>query len=479
MRKILYSALLASTCFVASSCADWFDINPNTDVTAEKLFSTEDGYYSALQGVYVSMTKQSSYGEEFTFGFMDQLAQIYDYMPDGISNPNAIYTYNGNNAYGSKSRIENIWKSSYNAIANTNNLIKWLDKQGSSVVKNPQNLKMLYGEAYALRAFLHFDILRAWGEMSYSYNPIEEVKVMPYRTEANSDRKPLLKTSEVIANILSDLGKAREYLSYEKDMNIKKSAVMHDDRRFRLNYHAVNAMLARVHSYNQNSEEAIKYAKEVIENCGLELVTGNDQDPALYAETIFGLNLDKMEELIKSKFTEGDKLTTHLYTNIQKYETIFGVSGTSVGDMRAKSTAFFRFQGEGKIITRKYTTNNNKIIPLIRLPEMYYILTEMSPIDECAEYINTVRNKRGYSISNNVRIANESERVNALNDEYRKEFFAEGQYFFFLKKYGISDLKYAGGVHLGKERYVFPLPDAEKEYGWIEEEEQEESKEGK
>lgn len=477
MRKILYSIFLTSACFFASSCSDWFDINPNTDVTAEKLFSTEDGYYSALQGVYVSMTKSSSYGEDFTFGFIDQLTQIYDMVPNASSNPNDIYTYSSDNSYGSKGRIEELWKSSYNAIANTNNLIKWLDKQGASIVKDSENLKKLYGEAYALRAFLHFDILRAWGEMSYAYNPVEETKIMPYRTEANADRKPLLKTSEIISKVLTDLEKAKEYLSFEKKLDFKKVKAFGEDRTFRLNYHAVNAMLARVHSYNHNSEEAIKYAKEVIENCGLTLATGNEQDPALYSETIFGINLYKMDESIRSKFSEGGKFTLHLYTNIQKYEKIFGVSGTSVGDMRAKSTAFFRNQGEGKIITRKYTTNDKNVIPLIRLPEMYYILAEMVPVNEAAQYINFIRNKRGYSISNNVKVTNEEERINALNDEYIKEFFAEGQYFFFMKRHGISELKYTDGISLNKERYVFPLPDAEKEYGWTDEDE--ENKEGK
>ena len=74
----------------------------------------------------------------------------------------------------------------------------------------------------------------------------------------------------------------------------------------------------------------------------------------------------------------------------------------------------------------------------------------------------------------------EENRLNALSREYRKEFYGEGQYFWFLKAHGITGpLSYCSdGVTLVAENFVFPLPDAEVQYGWTEENEQkEESKE--
>jgi hypothetical protein len=56
-----------------------------------------------------------------------------------------------------------------------------------------------------------------------------------------------------------------------------------------------------------------------------------------------------------------------------------------------------------------------------------------------------------------------------LNEEYRKEFYAEGQYFWFLKTHGlVGKLKHKESVTLTEESFIFPLPDAEKEYGWVE-----------
>ena len=100
---------------------------------------------------------------------------------------------------------------------------------------------------------------------------------------------------------------------------------------------------------------------------------------------------------------------------------------------------------------------------------MYYIVCETSEGDEAAEYVNTVRNKRGISISKNVTCNTKEEIIDALNKEYRKEFYAEGQYFWFLKSHGLTGpLVHNSGVTLVEESFIFPLPDNEKEYGWTE-----------
>ena len=72
-------------------------------------------------------------------------------------------------------------------------------------------------------------------------------------------------------------------------------------------------------------------------------------------------------------------------------------------------------------------------IPLIRLAEMYYILAESVALSECGQYINAVKNARGISRAYDVGTdVTEEQRLEELNKEYQKEFFAEGQYFYFL-----------------------------------------------
>ncbi|MBS9768813.1 MAG: hypothetical protein KGV44_14920, partial [Flavobacteriaceae bacterium] len=104
----------------------------------------------------------------------------------------------------------------------------------------------------------------------------------------------------------------------------------------------------------------------------------------------------------------------------------------------------------------------------------YYIMCEATPLASASTYVNTVRNKRGISASSNVSFGSEADRTKALREEYRKEFYAEGKYFFFLKHKGyIGAIEYSPTTTLIAENYVFPLPDAEKEYGWTANEERE------
>lgn len=94
-------------------------------------------------------------------------------------------------------------------------------------------------------------------------------------------------------------------------------------------------------------------------------------------------------------------------------------------------------------------------------------MCECAPLDEAGDYINEVRQKRGISRANNYTFTNDSERIEALNLEYRKDFYAEGQYFHFLKLHEMTTfLNCPITSGMTTQQYVFPLPDAEKEYGW-------------
>ena len=62
--------------FSLSSCSEWLDVTPNTDLPAKELFTTETGFQSALAGLYITMTEEDTYGKNLTFGLMDQLVQM-------------------------------------------------------------------------------------------------------------------------------------------------------------------------------------------------------------------------------------------------------------------------------------------------------------------------------------------------------------------------------------------------------------------
>ena len=124
------------------------------------------------------------------------------------------------------------------------------------------------------------------------------------------------------------------------------------------------------------------------------------------------------------------------------------------------------YDDEDVAISRKYIKNDEEEIPLIRLSEMYYICCESAPLDQAATYINEVRQKRGISRSNDLSFTTEQSRIDALNLEYRKDFYAEGQYFHFLKRFAEPTFLNCPLDNMTEAQYIFPLPDAEREYGW-------------
>ena len=469
MKKYINTIILGLVGLLSfQSCSEWLDVTPNTDLPAKELFTTENGFQSALAGLYIAMTEEDTYGKNLSFGLTDQLAQMYDKLPDGTTDRNSVYIYDRetSGAYNTKGVLANTWRAQYNIIANANNLLKWWDLNSEVVLLDTIKRSMIRGEALALRAFLHFDLLRGWGPVNYAGNAeAREMKCMPYRTVADHSKQPLLPAKDVVERIINDLKAAKECLSYEKKLDLGSDL---ENRNLRFNYHAINAMLARVYNYAGEKDSAAIYARMVIDECGLTLQSGNDNDPILSKEVILGLNMYELEDNLSEYFAVGEKMNTKYYLNIPTLNLLFESVGSESEDMRAKGTAFYRNNEQQCAISLKYVENKNGIIPLVRLPEMYYIACEATEWGgDAAVYVNNVRNKRGISKAKDVSCDTDELRIAALNKEYRKEFYGEGQYFWFLKTHGIvGALAHCPEVILAEENFVFPLPDAELEYGW-------------
>lgn len=88
------------------------------------------------------------------------------------------------------------------------------------------------------------------------------------------------------------------------------------------------------------------------------------------------------------------------------------------------------------------------------------------------EYINKVRNARGISRTYDIiynSMYTDSYRIEVLLKEYQKDFFAEGQFFYFLKRHNQSTFYRCPVSQMSY--YVFPIPDDEIEFGTMESDE--------
>ena len=132
----------------------------------------------------------------------------------------------------------------------------------------------------------------------------------------------------------------------------------------------------------------------------------------------------------------------------------------SVADVRrSKQWVDLKKNGQDIYVCKKFYQTERDAkneIPLIRLTEMYFIVMEATTsATEANQLYGEYASTRG--VSSNVDLT--SNRENVLKKEFNKEFYAEGQMFFFYKRTGAtSALDYS---QLKPESYVVPLPERE------------------
>ena len=302
---------------------------------------------------------------------------------------------------------------------------------------------------------------------------------VPYRTKVGQEQIAPMSADSLVIKIEADLREANSLL-------VNDPCVWNNDtwqpeylrfRQHRLNKWAVRGLMARFFLYTNRPDSAAHYALDVVEHCGRSLVTNMSNDHALFDESLFTLHYANMTDDLQNYFSSelhGDSQTQKLITP-GNLEYIFETTGEGANDIRGRSGQGFLIQNN-VCMSRKFLTIENAEydykVPLIRLAEMYYILAETLTGMDAVNYYNDIRNSRGVSSIYNLHapFATEAEKVKRLTKEYAKEFFGEGQYFFFLKRHQASEIEvgYDDHVFPMEERfYEFEIPDAEKEYGLV------------
>ena len=468
MNKLVYIICLALTLV---ACDDWLDVSPKTYVEEEELFSKEQGFKEALTGIYIKMTDQSLYGKELTYGFMDILAQRYANPQNQYADyddPAVWYTYPSTRTEG---YTTSFWSGHYNLIANLNNLLINIDKYGDAI-KSDGYRDIIKGEVIGLRSYLYLDLLRMFGPI---YKDNASSPAIPYRTEFNRDVVKLSSASTVIDNIIRDLKEAETLLENDP-MNISFNANyvptgFLDNRFNRMNKYAVKAAMARAYLWKGDKANAASKAQEVIEaknaagNSMFSLITDNTQDKLGSTELIFALNMDSetFADVVENDFFVSS-WSYYVLMDLSKLYAIFDTSVDGMNDMRIKEGTGFSITTAGAY-TLKYTQKGLlspallNTMPLIRLPEMYYIMAECATdLDDSAAWLSLVREARGID---SVEFTSETDKMNQIEKEYRKELYAEGQLWYFYKRLGYKTFLYCPVENMTESNYRFAIPDDE------------------
>ena len=476
MERYIKIMILLAFFAVNVSCESWLDVQPVDSVSEEQLFETESGFMQALNGVYVEMNQSSLYGGELLFNAVEILAQRYQFSSAGEQ---AGYYQLGQFNYTSdyaEEVAENIWKEAYALILNVNKILSNADEKKE--LFSGEHYNWITGEAYALRAFLHFDLLRLFGPV---YLTNKNDRSICYNTEYALSASDLLPATEIVELVLKDLHEAEQRLA--NDPVIKQGPLTTEAetdaenywrfRNMRLNYYAVRALQARVYLYAGENEKACEAARIVtgIQEAYFPFtdytsVVGNSKTPdrVFSSELLFALQNSQREDIFTGYFSP-DLNDYQIFKTPNDYlNKVF--DALSARDMRYAplwlDAVNYDFKCFYKYASVENTELYNYLIPLIRISEMYYILAEASTNEEEAlSSINKVLEARGLD-----RLTSYEQIPDKLLNEYQKEFWGEGQLFFYYKRLNMPSIPSALGndVMMDALKYQMPLPQVETDF---------------
>jgi hypothetical protein len=403
----------------------------------------------------------------------------------------SLYQYDHTSVVPKK---DNIWSTNYNAIANLNNIIDNIELKKTTL--HPAHYAFIKGESLGLRAFLHFDLFRLFGYGNLANDPSAGTrKVLPYVTRYSKSVTPLITVSAYIDSLKKDLNAAAALLApYDSiritsnTLEIPNADLFYNDRRMRFNYYAVKATLARLYLWTGDYDNAILAANEVITKAGflVSFNNGNINDPnpvnkdyTFSTEHIFSLNVQNLYDIVRpyiqryaadgininySRFNHNGTTADNLYEITTK-------PGMSTPDYRYKE--LYNKVSTSDYLLLKFTyvegSTYKDRMPLIKLPEMYYILAEANNEKgnqaAAVGYLNTVRLNRGIPATYNLSASLSKDAVTGeIENEYRKEFVSEGQLFYYYKRRGKTSIPGTAAL-MGNNIYVPPLPQKEIEMG--------------
>lgn len=467
--------------FSTTSCSDWLRPESEDRILEESLFQTESGFHTALNGVYIAMLDQNLYGQKLTMTTFDVMAQYYD-----TSKPLNSHIYRniaGFDHQTMKDAVKDIWTKAYELIANLNIIIEHCETDRT--VLSERGYNVVKGEALALRAMLHFEMFRIFGPV-YRFEP--GMLCIPYNDDTDKNVKPLLSATEASGRIIADLKEAERLLEQSDPVitegNVITAGTSTSENRYRfrgqrLNYFAVQALLARVNLYIGETAKAGEYAKKVISGAAKffpfatrEQVSGQaavgsvseaSEDRILSSEILFGLynssrTSDTYDKLFSNQLEPKNVLRMTDYGASRLYDEegdLRRCQWQTKRDIESNDGRFFVKYGEVNDLGNEYAN----LIPLIRMSEMYLIQAECEGSVEPLDKLREARKISRYGTNSGLN--------RHIEEEYAREFIGEGQLFWFYKRKGETSLRriynpQLENLKISTSLYVLDIPDDEK-----------------
>jgi len=308
MRNI--SKYLIALLFIAgisTGCDDFLSPSVDQNVPTDTAVQNASDLEAVVYGVYDDLNRVELYGRDFYVSGDVMSDNAWSNANSGrfVGQDQFNFTTNSGYALG-------VWDVFYEAISGANIAI-------NADLSSDADVDHFKGQAYALRAFSHFNLLQAFGQQYVDGgDPANGVPYSEeYRTAAEADGEYLLPERETIDNVLSNI---------EDDLNEALDLI--DPSRVdevEMNYWAVRAFQTRYYLYTEQYGRVVDVAEDIINNSGYEITAAED----LVAEWESGSGPNSLFELA---FTNTDRLGTDNISRIYR--------DTNYGDVEASDDLY-------------------------------------------------------------------------------------------------------------------------------------------
>jgi len=457
MRKIFIILLSSVALF---SCSKDLEQSPTDKLPSEEAISTVSDLQIAVNGVYSTLVNSDGYCGDFGL-YAD--GKGGDVMYQSNANHFAAIVDLQTNKNSDESAV--FYQVNYVAIARINDILTVVEKI-KDISDNQSEYNDLVGQLHAIRALLHFDLLRTFCPMP---NFVAD-KTAPKSGIVISNEKYPVNTSFTRSTM------KESYDFVKAEFATALSLIGKDKVIGEMNYWTVLALRARMELYLGEYNAALADAVNVIDNSPYALLT---RDKWLSSWTIEGAD-ESLFEIRTSDTDNAQRESLGYFCSPDGYAECAASEGfilfyntLDANDIRRESLveeeskdedylAFYvqKYRGRAGVTAPLYV-NNPKII---RLSEIYYIAAEAvlnggtaTGAKTAVEYYNSVRKNRisGYTDAATVTI-------NDIMNERRIELFCENSRMFDLVRNATSfDHPTIGTVQVTDPRLVVEIPQRE------------------
>ncbi len=366
------------------SCSDSFlDVEPQTSLSPDMALSNFADAEVALLGVYDALQSTSNYYARNFVVTPDVAADDVFIAPENSGRFLQQYNYTTSSTTGF---VTGLWNRVYDGINRANNIIEKIDLLYEDTEATETQVDHLLGQTLALRAIMHFDLLRIFAR-PYSWDNGNSMGV-PFMDRVEIGEPSRDPVSFVYEQIIEDLKVAYELME-------PRTAIT--DRAFFSRY-AAKALLARVYLYMEEWQLAADYAIDVIDNGGYSLVSNGDFIDKWYleysTESIFSLAMSNIDYSATDAL--GYIYIREGYGDLRPTKEIRDLL-EDLGGVRNEAYITFDIIAEDYFIN-KFPGRENQPgldnVPVLRLAEMYLIaaeaLSNLNNDEDARDYVNEI-----------------------------------------------------------------------------------------